>query len=108
MRAGEGPNEHRGKPLNGITARLAAPFAGGEIEGHLFVRKPFEGDARLADAQRFTPRRNETKTCIDAMGTAGEKLEALSGVCRDFRFRKDASSAGNDRVRADNEGVVMR
>src|ERR1700691_5960420 len=71
-------NKGPGDALRSITARLAAPFAGGEVGLDVLVRQPLETNTGLHVAlTKSFLRRYQTNGCMNAMVAAGEQPEAL-------------------------------
>src|SRR5208282_1948049 len=97
--ADEPLNERAGEALDRITAGLAAPFAALEISLELAAGQALEPEARLDQAApRRAARGDKRKAGVDAMGAAGEELEACLRFVSRFAFRQDPPADADDRI----------
>ncbi len=104
--AGKKIDKPRRPPLNGITARLAPPFAGLEISGNLALIQTRKPDDRGDGARyRAAVRRADRDRREHAMAAPRKQKQATLRLGQNLRLRQNPRPGGNHRVGSDHKSV---
>uniref|UniRef100_A0A0N4Z8I8 LigA n=1 Tax=Parastrongyloides trichosuri TaxID=131310 RepID=A0A0N4Z8I8_PARTI len=105
MAADDAAHEGGGRPLDAVSARLAAPFARGDVGRDLFGRQGLEGDAGVDDAAGRLAASDHDDAGEDAVIAARQQFEEALGLGLVRRLFQQAAAQGDDGVSGQDDGV---